>query len=269
LGGAFVFRGLDRTLRSVRDGAGEAWHVHDGALYRVRAHGDRPPFLPERLTWFRWPAYVTWAAGFGLLVLTYLVPASRRLVDPTVAALSPGLAVGLALASLLVGYLLYEALCRSPLACRDVPLLVAVGALLVGMALLNAALFAAPAALLLDGALAGTIMVANIAHVIVPGQRRMVAAIGEGRTPDPAWAARARQRLAHNETLTPAVLLAMLAAHLPGASIGLDGWLVFTLALLVAIGLAASRRRLPWTRRRARYAARPEGADSSGSSSSR
>jgi uncharacterized membrane protein len=222
LGTAFHFTALDRELRC-RPGrssgnAGEAWQVHGGGFYHVRglAPGDAGP--PEAgFTRFYWPAYVTWISGFLLLVALYHAEPTLRLTDAGAAVLSPGWAIGLSVGSLLVGYSLYEGLCRAPLARDPRLLLVVVFLLLVGFAWLHAQLFGGRAALLHDGALAGTIMVANVAHVMIPGQRRAIAAWRQGRPLDPTWLGRTRERALHNDWLTLPVLLAMLGVHFPEA----------------------------------------------------
>jgi uncharacterized membrane protein len=216
----------------------EAWLAHERGLHRVRAHGDAPPGRPGAATRFRWAAYVTWGAGFALLVLVYLAHPRLRLVDPAAATVGPGAAIALVLASLLLVYLLYEAVCRSALARRgDAALLTAVIVLLAAAAGLHAALLTPRAALLVNGAVAGTIMVANVAHVIVPGERRMLAALTAGEAPDPGLAARARQRLAHNEVLTLAVVAAMLAEHVPLPLGQLGSCLAFVLGILAGVVL--------------------------------
>jgi uncharacterized membrane protein len=236
IGTAFYVTGLDRELR--RRQGGEAWQVHGGGFYRIRGvtPGDAPP-PASGFTRFYWPAYTTWASGFLLLVALYYAEPTLRLADAGAAVLSPGWAIGLSIGSLIVGYTLYEALCRTPLA-RDARLLGgAVFLLLVGFAWLHAQLFGGRAALLHDGALAGTIMVANVAHIMIPGQRRAIAAWREGRVLDPVWAERARERALHNDLLILPTVLAMLAAHVPWVDAGGRSWLLFAGALLVGGGL--------------------------------
>jgi uncharacterized membrane protein len=233
IGTAFYFTGLDRELRR-----GEAWQVHGGGFYRIRGvtPGDGPP-PASGFTRFFWPAYTTWVSGFFLLVTLYHAEPTLRLADAGAAMLPPGWAIGLGIGSLVVGYGLYEGLCRSPLA-RDRRLLLAAAfLLLVGFAWLHARLLGGRAALLHDGALAGTIMVANVAHVMIPGQRRAIAAWCQGRVLDPVWLERARERALHNDLLVLPVLLAMLAGHHPFLHAGGRTWLVFALLLVLSTAI--------------------------------
>ncbi|MFX8961226.1 urate hydroxylase PuuD, partial [Acinetobacter baumannii] len=74
-----------------------------------------PATLPDDLHWFKWEAYFTWLSGFSLLVLVYYVGAKSFLIDPSRAALAPLDAIGIGLSALVLGWLVYDGLCRSPL----------------------------------------------------------------------------------------------------------------------------------------------------------
>jgi uncharacterized membrane protein len=79
----------------------------------------------------------------------------------------------------------------------------------------------------------GTIMVANVYFVIIPGQRRTVDAIRAGRSPDPRDGANGKQRSVHNTYFTLPVLFAMISPHYPMTYAGRHGWLSLV-AIMVA-----------------------------------
>jgi uncharacterized membrane protein len=82
----------------------------------------------------------------------------------------------------------------------------------------------------------GTIMAANVFFVIIPAHRRLVAAMEEGREPDPVPLLRAKTRSVHNNYLTLPVLFTMLAGHF-AFTYGADAaWLVL-LAVIVLTAL--------------------------------
>jgi uncharacterized membrane protein len=56
-------------------------------------------------------------------------------------------------------------------------------------------------------------MVANVAMVIIPGQRKMVNAMIAGLTPDPVYGIRGKQRSVHNNYFTLPVLFIMISNH--------------------------------------------------------
>src|SRR5262247_3466797 len=175
IGASFYFVRLDLALRPPKDAAdasagvaGEFWGVHGGGLYHSQKYRLAPPEMPEPLHWFKWEAYTTWLSGFALLVVLYYFDADTRLIDPSVADLSTASAIALSLAGLLLGWVVYDVLCRT-VGERSQAALAIVGTALVALAAWGAGqLFAPRAAYLQVGAMLGTIMVANVAHVIIP-----------------------------------------------------------------------------------------------------
>src|SRR4051794_22160429 len=117
IGSSFYFIALDAGLapnaRLDPRVKGEAWQVHGGGFYHIQKYMVAPDFMPEHLTWFKWEAYGTWFFGFALLVVVYFLNPSLYLIDPGVTNVSPAVAVVLAGASLVVGWFLYDRLCRS------------------------------------------------------------------------------------------------------------------------------------------------------------
>jgi len=220
IGASLYFIWLDNSLEDPRGAqdrergvAGELWAVHGGGFYHAQKYHLAPPALPERLHWFKWEAYWTWITGFALLVLIYYLNAETYLVDPAVLALSRAQAVGIGLASLVAGLALYEGLCRSPLGRNDAALAGVLFVLLAIAAWGLTLVFSGRGAYIHYGAILGTIMVANVAHVIIPGQRELVRAKQEGREPDPRHAAAGKQRSVHNTYFTLPVLFVMISSH--------------------------------------------------------
>jgi uncharacterized membrane protein len=107
--------------------------------------------------------------------------------------------------------------------------------LLVISALIACHLFSGRGAFLQIGAMTGTIMVANVAMVIIPGQRKMVEAMRAGREPDPKYGAWGKQRSVHNTYLTLPVLFLMISPHYPMTWSAEWNWVV-----LLAITLAGA-----------------------------
>ncbi len=217
IGSSFYFIALDASLKGhprldVRV-KGEAWQVHGGGFYQIQKFGVAPEFMPEELTWFKWEAYGTWIFGFALLVLVYYVNASLYLIDPAVMVLRPETAVAIGLGSLVLGWLGYNALCRSRIG-DDLKLLSIVGfALLIAIAFGYAQVFSGRGAFIQIGALVGTIMAANVLMIIIPNQRKVVASLLAGEAPDPRLGFIAKQRSLHNNYLTLPVLFTMLSNH--------------------------------------------------------
>lgn len=238
IGSSFYFVWLDNHLTKPAEGdaSGELWSVHGGGFYHNQKYQVAPAQMPERLHWFKWEAYFTWISGFSLLVLIYYVGAQSYLIDPAKADLSPAAGIAIGLASLAVGWLIYDGLCRSPVGSSNLALgIFWFVCLVLGAAALDA-LFNSRAAYLHVGAIAGTAMVANVFLIIIPNQRKVVADLIAGRTPDPALGAAAKQRSLHNNYMTLPVLFIMISPHYPMTYGAERPWLV--LALLGLTGVA-------------------------------
>lgn len=238
IGTSFYFIWLDQSLRvraSLAKGvAGESWSVHGGGFYHVQKYAVAPEVMPTELHWFKYEAYFTWLSGFALLVVTYYFSASSYLIDPGRADLAPITAIGVSLAFLIGSWLIYEALCRCPIGRSTAALALSVFALIIVSAYLLTQIFSDRAAFLHVGALIGTIMSANVFVVIIPNQKKVVADLVAGNTPDPALGAQAKQRSLHNNYLTLPVLLLMMSAHYPMLFSGgsMWGWLVIAFIVL-------------------------------------
>jgi uncharacterized membrane protein len=215
IGASLYFIWLDNSLEASKKAelAGELWAVHGGGFYHVNKYRLAPPETPATLHWFKWEAYWTWITGFALLVLLYYVSAEVYLIDPAVMALSKPAAIAIGLASLVVGLIVYEGLCRSPVARNDTVLAAVLFALLALAAWGLTQVFSGRGAFIHYGAIIGTIMVGNVAHIIIPGQRRMVQALTARRTPDPKDAAAGKQRSVHNTYFTLPVVFVMISNH--------------------------------------------------------
>lgn len=239
IGASFYFVWLDNHLTPPKtgDASGEVWSVHGGGFYHKQKYQVAPAQMPDDLHWFKWEAYWTWISGFSLLVLVYYVGAHSFLIDPAKAKLSQGEAIGLGLASLAMGWLVYDQLCRFEPLARDNRLLGAAWyAVLVLAAFGLDHVFQARAAYLHVGAIVGSVMVGNVFFVIIPNQRKVVAALKAGLDPDPELGKAAKQRSLHNNYMTLPVLFVMISHHYP-MTFGADRpWLV--LALLGATGVA-------------------------------
>jgi uncharacterized membrane protein len=239
IGTSFYFIGLDNQLDPAKDGnprvAGEQWSIHGGGFYHKQKYLLAPERLPEKLHWFKWEAYWTWLSGFSLFVLIYWGQASTYLVDPAVFDMPAWLAVLLSAALLAGGWVGYDLLCRSKLG-ENEALLGAIGAAALAVtAFVTCHLFGGRGAFLQVGAMTGTIMAANVAMVIIPGQKKMVAAMQKGELPDPKYGRWGKQRSVHNTYLTLPVIFIMISPHYPMTFQSQWNWLV-----LLAIGLSGA-----------------------------
>ncbi len=222
VGSSFYFVFLDSSLTPPKDEdlqrqgvSGELWAVHGGGFYHPVKFAVAPPRLPEHLHWFYWESYTTWMSGFALFTVSYLWNAGSYLVDKSLVDWSPLAAGATAVGFMVVFWLAYDAVCRvfGDREKGDTIVGALVAVLVAVAAWLACHWYPGRAAFLLVGAMIATAMSANVLFWIIPGQRKMVAAIREDRPVDPIHGKRGKQRSVHNTYFTLPVLLAMLSNH--------------------------------------------------------
>lgn len=226
IGSSFYFVFLDNNLLKPEspdllekgvDGA--MWAVHGGGFYNPQKYMVAPKKIHTKLHWFYWESYSTWLSGFALFTVLYLWNAGSFLVDKSLMDWSP-VAAGFAAVGFLVAFwLVYDTVCRL-FGFRKNGELVVAGLMLLTVAFsawLANELFAGRAAFLLVGAMIATAMSANVFFWIIPGQRKVVAAMTSGERYDAQALAihgkRGKQRSVHNTYFTLPVIFAMLSNH--------------------------------------------------------
>ena len=243
IGASFYFVWLDNTIRPPAAGSalahkgvsGELWAVHGGGFYNPQKYLVAPAELPRELHWFKWEAYTTWLSGFALLTVAYYFNAQAMMVDKSVADLSSWQAIALGLGSLLVGWTVYDLLCRSKLGQHDLAFGGVMFVLIVGASYVLTKLLSGRAAYIHVGAMIGTMMVGNVLMLIIPGQRKMVNAMLAGQVPDAIHGKKAKQRSVHNNYFTLPVIFIMISNHYAMTYRHPHAWLV--LAAIMAAGV--------------------------------
>jgi uncharacterized membrane protein len=241
VGSTFYFTWLDGRFqeeeRAAKEEGGEpeVWMVHSGGFYVV---GKRKTPSLKRLHWFRWEAASTWLSGLVLLTVVYYH--GGAMIDPDVRDIGAWAAGGFGVGMLFAGWIVYDLLLRSPLGRNERAFAVVAYALVVGAAYLSTHVLSGRAAYIHVGATMGTIMFLNVWQGILPAQRRMIAAVKEGKAPDPAEGARAKLRSKHNTFMVVPVVFTMISNHYPVSTYGHDyNWVV--LSALVLVGFVAAK----------------------------
>ena len=239
IGASLYFVMLDMSLTPPKNPAdakrgvfGELWAVHGGGFYQSQKFltGPKGEPLSENLHWSKWEAYTTWLSGMGLLAIVYWYGANAYLIDRSVMALSVPAAIAISAGSLVAGWIVYDALCRTIR--HELALSLVMYVLLVAAAWGYAQVFGARAAYVHVGALIGTIMVWNVFFHIIPGQKQMVAEIRAGRDPDPRPGVVGKQRSVHNTYFTLPVLFIMISNHYPMTYGHRHAWAVLAVIML-------------------------------------
>ena len=238
IGSSFYFIALDLSLRPGKElpdeAHGQAWQVHGGGFYNMVKYLVAPAKMPDELTWFKWEAYGTWVSGIALMSLVYYGAASLYMIDLEILDITETQAVMISLVGIVIGWVLYDGMCRSPLSKSDLRLALAGFMFLVLLAYGYGLIFSARGAFMQMGVTIGTMMVANVLMVIIPGQTKVVTALKAGEQPDPRYGARGKQRSLHNNYLTLPVIFVMIGGHYPAVFATDYAWAI--LALILVIG---------------------------------
>ncbi len=236
IGSSFYFIALDLGLRKTPSlpplAHGEEWQVHGGGFYHIQKYLVAPDFLPEHLTWFKWESYFTWLSGFMLLIVVYYFGADLFLIDKHVLDVPAWGGVLISLGTIVVGWYVYDLLCKSPIGENTWGLMAALFVVLTAASYGYTLLFTGRAAMLHMGVFTATIMAANVAMIIIPNQKIVVADLKAGKVPDAKYGKIAKQRSLHNNYLTLPVIFFMLSSHYPLAFATKFSWLIATLIFL-------------------------------------
>ena len=244
VGTTYYFTWLDARLTeeekavAATGASAQVWMVHSGGFYVVERR-KVPDLVSRTLHWFRWEAGVTWLSGFALLVLIYYL-GGGALIDRDVYDISPGWAVVLAIGVIIASGVVYDVMMSSPLGRHEKAFAVVAYILIVALAYGLTRVLSARAAYIHLGAIFGTIMAANVWMHILPSQRKMIAALNEGRKPDERLSARAKLRSKQNTFMAVPVVFMMISNHFPGVTYGdRNNWII--LSVLVLAGWIAAK----------------------------
>ena len=244
VGTTYYFTWLDARLTEEEKAvantgvAPQVWMVHSGGFYAVEKR-KAPDLASRTLHWFRWEAATTWLSGFALLVLIYYL-GGGALIDPDVREMSLGVAVAVGIGVIFACGFVYDVMMMSPLGRQERAFAAVAYVLIVGVAFGLTRVFSARAAYIHVGAIFGTIMAANVWMHILPAQKRMIAALNEGRKPDERLSAQAKLRSKQNTFMAVPVVFMMISNHFPGVTYG-DRYNWIILSVLVLVGWIAAK----------------------------
>ena len=242
IGSSFYFIWLDNSLQAPEDAtlrnkgvAGELWAVHGGGFYNPQKYLVAPTTIPKDLHWFKWEAYSTWITGFLLMTTLYYFQADTWMIDPARMVLSRTSAVAIGLLTLAGGWLVYDLMCRLLIERSQLVFGILYYLFVVLVTWMLTQTISGRAAYLHVGAMIATAMSANVFFWIIPGQKKIIAQMARGESPDPIHGNRAKQRSVHNNYLTLPVLFCMISNHYAFTYTHPQSWAVLALIMLAAV----------------------------------
>lgn len=236
VGQTYLFHLMERKMRSAGEAGivGRMWMIHGGGYYEVEKRRFSAS-MPEELVWFKWEAATTWISGIILLGLAY--HAGGLLVEPEQ---SVGLAASVGLGAILIGWVVYDILVRSPVGRNAVLFGLVSIALLAALHFGLIQIMSGRSAYIHIGAVIGTVMAANVWMRILPSQRKMLASAKAGEPIDSSLAATGPLRSRHNSLIVLPLVLVMVSNHYPTITYGNEASTLI-LGLILIAGVAAAR----------------------------
>ena len=242
IGHAFLFHSFEHGLRppevdDVDDNVkGELWMVHGGGFFRLQKTRVLPDKYTGDLLWFKWEAAFTWLSGVLLLILVFYWGGGIYLLDPDRAPFGVVPTIALGVGTLVVGWTVYDLLWASPLGKKRAIAGTITLLMVVAAAYGLTRFMSGRAAFIHVGALLGTIMTANVWMRILPGMRKMLAALEAGKEPNLVLGEIGKERSLHNGYMHFPIIFIMISNHFPGTYAHEYNWVI--LLLLMVFGAA-------------------------------
>ena len=237
IGSSFYFIALDLSLRNsdnIPKGAhGEAWQVHGGGFYRIIKYLIAPSKMPNELTWFKWEAYGTWISGFLLLTIVYYLSAELYMIDVERFDISQFEAILISILGIIMGWIVYDQICKFTVNMNLNMLAFFMLLVFTFFSWIFFQIFSFRGAFIQIGSMLGTIMVANVLMIIIPGQKKVVDSLLKGKKPDSKHGITAKQRSLHNNYLTLPVIFIMISNHYPIIYATKFSWVIISLIIIV------------------------------------
>ena len=235
IGASFYFNWLENKLNRINNRdeiAGHLWAVHGGGFYYLEKYKKYPKTLPEPLHWFKWEAYFTWISGFLLLSVIYYFNATTYLLASD-SSISPSNGILASVVGLLLFWVIYDLLCKSKVVHKSLIFIGIIFIIISISAYFYSTIFNPRAVYMQIGAMIGTVMVANVFFVIIPVQKKLVAACEDLTEVSKELGLIGYTRSRHNNYFTLPVLFMMISGHYPMIYSGDYGWVV----LIAVVGI--------------------------------
>ena len=235
IGASFYFNWLENKLNRINNRdeiAGHLWAIHGGGFYYLEKYKKYPQTLPEPLHWFKWEAYFTWISGFLLLSVIYYFNATTYLLASD-SSISPSNGILASVLGLLLFWVIYDLLCKSKVVHKSLIFIGIIFVIISISAYFYSTIFNPRAVYMQIGAMIGTVMVANVFFVIIPVQKKLVAACEDLTEVSKELGLMGYTRSRHNNYFTLPVLFMMISGHYPMIYSGDYGWVV----LIAVVGI--------------------------------
>jgi len=240
VGNSFLFNYLDNKLEkntSSKEVDAEGILQHSGWFYRLERLKIAPEQFSKNLIIFKWQSYLTFITGMLLLIIIYYANSKILMIDKRVNEnITPILAIGVSIFSIIVSWLIYDLICKSKLI--NSKIIFPVVLLIIGavISFCFTKIFGSRFAFLSVGIILGCIMFFNVFFVIIPNGKNITSSALNKEKFDLNLSISAKTRSVHNNIITFLVLFVMLSGHASFIWISQYNWIILSF-LAIILGL--------------------------------
>jgi len=240
IGTSMTFNFLDNKMRknikNEEEVDLEGTLQHSGYYYKLTRYHGAPKEIPKNVIIWKWPSYLTFWSGLGLLIIIYYTNDFLMIDKRINENVTHLMAVSISIFSIVGSWIIYDFICKSKLI--NYKIIFPVALLIIGTAISFGLtkIYGPRFAFLQVGIILGSLMTANVFFVIAPNGRNITSAALNKTKFDLNLSIQAKTRSVHNNIITLLVLFIMLSGHASFVWISKYNWLILAI-LAVIFGL--------------------------------
>ena len=240
IGTSMTFNFLDNKMRknikNEEEVDLEGTLQHSGYYYKLTRYHGAPKEIPKNVVIWKWPSYLTFWSGLGLLIIIYYTNDFLMIDKRINENVTHLMAVSISIFSIVGSWIIYDFICKSKLI--NYKIIFPVALLIIGTAISFGLtkIYGPRFAFLQVGIILGSLMTANVFFVIAPNGRNITSAALNKTKFDLNLSIQAKTRSVHNNIITLLVLFIMLSGHASFVWISKYNWLILAI-LAVFFGL--------------------------------
>ena len=240
IGTSMTFNFLDNKMRknikNEEEVDLEGTLQHSGYYYKLTRYHGAPKEIPKNVIIWKWPSYLTFWSGLGLLIIIYYTNDFLMIDKRINENVTHLMAVSISMFSIVGSWIIYDFICKSKLI--NYKIIFPVALLIIGTAISFGLtkIYGPRFAFLQVGIILGSLMTANVFFVIAPNGRNITSAALNKTKFDLNLSIQAKTRSVHNNIITLLVLFIMLSGHASFVWISKYNWLILAI-LAVIFGL--------------------------------
>ena len=206
---------------------------HSGYYYKLTRYHGAPKEIPKNVVIWKWPSYLTFWSGLGLLIIIYYTNDFLMIdmrVNENVTHL---MAISISIFSIVGSWIIYDFICKSKLI--NYKIIFPVALLIIGTAISFGLtkIYGPRFAFLQVGIILGSLMTANVFFVIAPNGRNITSVALNKTKFDLNLSIQAKTRSVHNNIITLLVLFIMLSGHASFVWISKYNWLILAILAII------------------------------------